>query len=145
VVLSHVVVLADGMFLDKAVHFTLVYRVPLGGVVPRGIGKARLPDFLGLERGGELDLLGQDELKSSVLENAFKEQVAQRASEDVWSGSRQSRLSWPRPASPGSPERTGGPSRDVAFDTGLLTVGPALQIHVSEALAKAVRTDPLTR
>jgi putative restriction endonuclease len=37
------------------------------------------------------------------------------------------------------------PSHDVAFDTGLLTVGPALQIHVSEALAKAVRGDPLTR
>jgi putative restriction endonuclease len=37
------------------------------------------------------------------------------------------------------------PSHDVAFDTGLLTVGPALQIHVFEALAKAVRGDPLTR
>jgi putative restriction endonuclease len=37
------------------------------------------------------------------------------------------------------------PSHDVAFDTGLLTVGSALQIHVSEALAKAVRGDPLTR
>ena len=37
------------------------------------------------------------------------------------------------------------PSHDVAFDTGLLTVGPALQIHVSETLAKAVRGDPLTR
>lgn len=64
--------------------------------VPRGIGEARLPDFLGLERGGEPDLLGQDELRTSVLENAFKEQIAQRASEDVWLGSRQSRLSWPR-------------------------------------------------
>jgi putative restriction endonuclease len=37
------------------------------------------------------------------------------------------------------------PSHDVAFDTGLLTVGPALQIHVSEALANAVHGDPLAR
>jgi len=37
------------------------------------------------------------------------------------------------------------PSHDVAFDTGLLTIGPALQIHVSEALANAGRDDPLTR
>jgi putative restriction endonuclease len=37
------------------------------------------------------------------------------------------------------------PSHDVAFDTGLLTVDPALQIHLSSALATAVRGDPLTR
>ena len=37
------------------------------------------------------------------------------------------------------------PSHDVAFDTGLLTVGTALHIQVSEALAKAARGDPLTR
>ncbi len=36
-------------------------------------------------------------------------------------------------------------SHDVAFDTGLLTVGPALKIHVSEALANAARSDPLAR
>ena len=36
------------------------------------------------------------------------------------------------------------PSHDVAFNAGLLTVGPALQIHVSETLAKAVCGDPLT-
>ena len=37
------------------------------------------------------------------------------------------------------------PSHDVAFDTGLLTVDVGLQIHVSGALADAVREDPLTR
>lgn len=49
------------------------------------IGDDRLPDFIGLEYGGELDLLGQDELKTSVLENAFRQQIAQRASEGLWS------------------------------------------------------------
>jgi putative restriction endonuclease len=37
------------------------------------------------------------------------------------------------------------PSHDVAFDTGLLTVDVALEIHVSGALADAVRGDPLAR
>ena len=37
------------------------------------------------------------------------------------------------------------PSHDVAFDTGLLTVGSTLQIRLSAALATAVRTDLLTR
>ena len=37
------------------------------------------------------------------------------------------------------------PSHDVAFDTGLLTVDVSLQVHVSGALADAVRADPLTR
>lgn len=37
------------------------------------------------------------------------------------------------------------PSHDVAFDTGLLTVDASLQVHVSGALADAVRADPLAR
>ncbi len=37
------------------------------------------------------------------------------------------------------------PDHDVAFDTGLLTVGAGLQIHFSGALANAVRADPLAR
>lgn len=48
---------------------------------PGGVGEDCLPDFLGLELGGELDLLGQDELETSTLEAAFKEQIAQPASE----------------------------------------------------------------
>jgi putative restriction endonuclease len=46
----------------------------------------------------------------------------------------------------GPPQRPGPcPSHDVAFDTGLLTVDARLQVHVSAALANAVRADPLTR
>ena len=37
------------------------------------------------------------------------------------------------------------PSHDVAFDTGLLTVDVSLQVHISGALADAVRADPLAR
>jgi putative restriction endonuclease len=37
------------------------------------------------------------------------------------------------------------PSHDVAFDTGLLTVNASLQVHISGALADAVRADPLAR
>src|ERR1019366_4801803 len=35
--------------------------------------------------GGEFALLGQDELQTSVLEHAFQEQIARRASEGTWS------------------------------------------------------------
>jgi putative restriction endonuclease len=78
-------VLAGAMLRDDPARFTQVYRVLLVAARAEGIGDDRLPDFLGLEHGGELDLLGQDELKTSVLENAFKEQIAQRASEGLWS------------------------------------------------------------
>lgn len=37
------------------------------------------------------------------------------------------------------------PSHDVAFDTGLLTVGPELKIQIAQPLADAARGDPLTR
>jgi len=37
------------------------------------------------------------------------------------------------------------PSHDVAFDTGLLTVDASLQVQISQALAGAVRADPLAR
>ncbi len=42
--------------------FTHVYRVLLYAARAEGIGAGQLPDFLDLEDGGELDLLGQDEL-----------------------------------------------------------------------------------
>ncbi len=78
-------ILAGAMLRDDPAHFTHIYRVLLSAARAEGIGEDRLPDFLGLEHGGELDLLGQDELESSTLEAAFKEQIAQRASEGVWS------------------------------------------------------------
>ena len=76
-------ILAGAMLRDDPAHFTHAYRVLLSAARAEGIGEDRLPDFLGLEYGGQLDLLGQDELETSTLEAAFKEQIAQRASEGV--------------------------------------------------------------
>jgi putative restriction endonuclease len=42
--------------------FTRTYRVLLYAARAEGIGAGQLPDFLDLEAGGELDLLGQEEL-----------------------------------------------------------------------------------
>lgn len=188
-------ILAGAMLRDQPAHFTHVYRVLLSAARAEGIGEGRLPDFLGLEHGGELDLLGQDELQTSTLENAFKEQIAQRASEGVWSEKQTEQIilaaarvgqhvfavnvlsncgkrcvfcglkplafgakrmlvaghikPWKDSAPSERLDLRNGlaacPSHDVAFDTGLLTVSSALEIHVSGALATAVRGDPLTR
>ena len=188
-------ILAGAMLRDDPAHFTHVYRVLLSAARAEGIGEDRLPDFLGLEHGGELDLLGQDELQASMLEAAFKEQIAQRASEGLWSeqqteqiilaaarvgqhlfavnvlsncgqrcvfcglkpmtfGAKRMLLAghikpWKDSAPSERLDPRNGlaacPSHDVAFDTGLLTVGSELQIRVSEALADAVREDPVTR
>jgi putative restriction endonuclease len=42
--------------------FTRTYRILLYAARAEGIGAGELPDFLDLEQGGELDLLGQEEL-----------------------------------------------------------------------------------
>jgi hypothetical protein len=44
-----------------------------------------LPDFLHLEDGGELRLFGQDELGTSVFENALQDQLTRSAAEHTWS------------------------------------------------------------
>jgi putative restriction endonuclease len=188
-------VLAGAMLRDDLARFSHVYRVLLSAARAEGIGQDRLPDFLGLEDGGEFALLGQGELQTSALERAFKAQIAQRASEGVWSEKQTEQIilaaarvgqhvfaldvlsncgrrcvfcglnpsafgakrmlvaghikPWKDSAPSERLDPRNGlaacPSHDVAFDTGLLTVGPALQIHVSEALAEAVRGDPLAR
>jgi putative restriction endonuclease len=188
-------VLAGAMLRDDPARFTDVYRVLLSAARAEGIAQDRLPDFLGLEYGGEFALLGQSELQTSVLERAFKAQIAQRVDEGVFSEKQTEQIILAaarvgqhvfalnvlsncgqrcvfcglNPSAFGAKRMLAAghikpwkdsepserldprnglaacPSHDVAFDTGLLTVGPALQIHVSEALANAVREDPLTR
>ena len=49
--------------------FTHVYRVLLYAARAEGIGPDRLPDFLGLEDGGEMELLGQEELGTMDTED----------------------------------------------------------------------------
>jgi len=43
-----------------------------------------LPDFLYLEEGGEFALLGQDELNTSVFENALRDQIVRSAAARDW-------------------------------------------------------------
>ncbi len=188
-------VLAGATLRDEPAHFTHIYRVLLNAARSEGIGEDRLPDFLGLEHGGEFALLGQDELGPSALENAFKEQIAKAVGDGKWNEQQTEKILLAaarvgqhvfalnvlsncgqrcvfcglNPASFGGkrmlvaghikPWRDSSPverldlqnglaacpSHDVAFDTGLVTVDAGLQIHVSGALADAVRVDPLAR
>ena len=61
-------VLAGAMLREDSAHFTHVYRALLHAARAEGIDQDSLPDFLGLEDGGEFALLGQDELGTSVFE-----------------------------------------------------------------------------
>jgi putative restriction endonuclease len=188
-------ILAGAMLRDEPTHFTHIYRTLMTAARAEGIGADHLPDFLGLEHDGEFDLLGQDELSSSALENAFKDQIAKAAAEGTWTEQQTERIllaaarvgqhvfalnvlancggrcvfcglnpgsfgakrmlvaghikPWKDSTSTERLDLRNGlaacPSHDVAFDTGLLTVDVGLQVHVSSALADAVRADPLTR
>jgi putative restriction endonuclease len=55
-------VVAGATLRDDPARFSRIYRVLMRAGRPEGIGRDRLPDFLGLEDGGELALLGQEEL-----------------------------------------------------------------------------------
>jgi putative restriction endonuclease len=79
-------VLAGAMLREDTEHFTHIYRVLLRAARAEGIDRDSLPDFLDLEDGGEFTLLGQDELGTSVFENALKDQIARSAAGNVWSG-----------------------------------------------------------
>ena len=77
--------LAGAMLRDDPARFSWVYRVLLQAARAEGIGSGRLPDFLGLEHGGELVLLGQEELDISVLEAALRDQLSRDGGETVQS------------------------------------------------------------
>jgi len=51
-------VLAGAMLRDDPARFSQIYRLLLHAAHAEGGGPGRLPDFLGLEQGGELTLLG---------------------------------------------------------------------------------------
>jgi len=78
-------VLAGAMLRDDPARFSRIYQVLLEAARAEGIGPGRLPDFLGLEHGGELALLGQDELDLSVLEADLEERIARHAAGPGWS------------------------------------------------------------
>lgn len=68
-------ILAGAMQRENPAQFTQIYRVLLGAARAEGIDRDSLPDFLDLEDGGEFGLLGQDELGTSVFENALRDQI----------------------------------------------------------------------
>jgi putative restriction endonuclease len=85
-------ILAGAVLRDEPAHFTHIYRTLLTAARAEGIHADRLPDFLGLEHDGEFDLLGQDELGPSALENAFQDQIAKAAAEGTWTEQQTERI-----------------------------------------------------
>jgi putative restriction endonuclease len=66
---------AGATLRNDPARFSRIYRVLMQAVRLEGFGPDRLPDFLGLEHGGELALLGQEELDLSVLEAELRDQI----------------------------------------------------------------------
>jgi putative restriction endonuclease len=65
-------VLAGATLREHPEEFSRIYRLLLASARAEGVGVDRLPDFLGLEAGGTLVLLGQEELEVSVVEAALQ-------------------------------------------------------------------------
>ena len=74
---------AGARLRDDPARFSRIYRVLMEAARLEGIDTRRLPDFLGLEYGGELALLGQEELDFSVLETELRDQIARHADDDT--------------------------------------------------------------
>jgi putative restriction endonuclease len=77
-------ILAGAILRDDPVRFTRIYRLLLQAARAEAISPGRLPDFLALEHGGELVLLGQEELSQSMLEAALREQIVADAAGAAW-------------------------------------------------------------
>jgi putative restriction endonuclease len=71
--------LAGATLRNDPALFSRLYRVLMQAARLEGIGRHRLADFLGLEDGGELFLLGQEELDLSALEADLRDQIGRRA------------------------------------------------------------------
>ena len=68
--------LAGATLREHPDEFSRIYRVLLSAARGAGIGADRLPDFLDLEAGGELVLLGQEELDVSAVEADLHRRLA---------------------------------------------------------------------
>ena len=77
-------ILAGAMLREDSAWFTDICRLLLRAARAEGIDRDRLPDFLDLEDGGELALLGQDELGTSVFESALRDQIARSMAGNEW-------------------------------------------------------------
>jgi putative restriction endonuclease len=85
-------VLAGAVLRDDPSAFSRIYQVLLHAARAEGIGPQRLPDFLGLEHGGELALLGQEELDISTLEAEMRHQIERQAATGPWTESETERI-----------------------------------------------------
>jgi putative restriction endonuclease len=56
-------------------EFSRIYRLLMAAARAAGMGPDRLPDFLGLESGGDLVLLGQEELDISTVETDLQRRL----------------------------------------------------------------------
>jgi putative restriction endonuclease len=77
-------VLAGAILREDTAAFSRVYQVLMRAARAEGIGRDQLPDFLGLEDGGELALLGQEELRLSVVEEAMRQAITRLTSDGNW-------------------------------------------------------------
>lgn len=77
-------ILAGAALRDDPARFSRLYQVLLHAARAEGVGRDRLPDFLGLEDGGELALLGQEELTVSVVEEAMRAVIDRMTADGGW-------------------------------------------------------------
>jgi putative restriction endonuclease len=77
-------VLAGATLREDPAHFSHLYRVLLHAARAEGIGRDKLNDFLGLENGGQLALLGQEELNLSVVEEAMRGVITRMKAHSDW-------------------------------------------------------------
>jgi putative restriction endonuclease len=159
---------AGATLREQPTLFAHIYRVLLYAARAEGIGEDRLPDFLGLEDGGEMELLGQEELATLDADELAGVQdddrpdpeterimvAAARVVRPAAFGARRMLLAghikpWRHSSHRERLDLSNGlaacPSHDVAFDTGLLTVEDDLRIRLSASLSEAVRVDRLAR
>ena len=69
---------AGALLREDLPRLTQIYLLLLRSARAEGIGPDRLPDFLNLEAGESLSLLGQDELDYSLLESALRDKIARQ-------------------------------------------------------------------
>jgi putative restriction endonuclease len=60
---------------EQPEQLSQVYRTLLASARAEGIGRDRLDDFLGIEQGGDITLLGQEKLPASAVEEVLKTQL----------------------------------------------------------------------
>ena len=56
--------------------FEVTYRTVLAGARAAGFSQTSLPDFLGIEQGGRLELLGQEEITSDAIDSMVEAELA---------------------------------------------------------------------